>query len=97
MPYFKISMSSAMYCGFNSTFYREAESEEALEESGEIQNIEGQMHDYISGYCDLDEDDFEDEDAYFEAYDEDCEVSFDGIEEVTKEEYDEYAESSGIG
>lgn len=77
MPYFRINASSMHFCGFDSTFYVECESEDAFYNTKDYHEIEDHMYDYISGYSDEDDE---------ENYEDPNEISM-FIEEISEEEY----------
>lgn len=88
MKYFRVDAYSVNWCGFDSSFYFKAESEEELENSRDMAAVEEHMFDYISG-ADLDDE----EDMTEEERDESNMVGW-NIEEIDEEEYLEYVDGN---
>ena len=78
MKYFAITIGSTTMCGFETVAHIKAESEEALTETIEYNEFVEDMQDYIDGWVD----DLESDTAR--------ELDYGGIEEVSKEEFEEY-------
>ena len=79
MKYFEVTMSSEHYCGFETTRYFEAESEDKLRDNGDMFEFDMDMFEYISGHCDEDDYEMHEEPA----------ARLISVEETTKEVYEE--------
>lgn len=83
MPFYRVHMSSANYCGFDSYGFFEAKSESALESSFDFHEYQNEMQEYVSEW--FTSEDYEgDDEADFIVY---------FIEEINEKEYLEALES----
>jgi len=85
MPFYRVDMSAANYCGFDSSGFFEAENENELIKSQNFQAYCESMQDYIDGW--LTAEDY--------AENEDANSFFYSIEEIDKEEYEDYIKNMG--
>lgn len=85
MPFYKVSMSSAHMCGFDTEGYFQADSEENLFKLKEFEDYEDAMRDYVEGWAY--QADVEDDEDPAELV---CVIS-----EIKKEEYLEMVELIG--
>lgn len=85
MKYFLVEASSEHFCGFDSSFYFAAESEEDLENSEDWDEMVNHMEDYIGGWVDEDDE---------EEYGDDAGNIIYSVSETTESEYLEFKDSN---
>ena len=84
MKYFEVTMDSPCYCGFKSTWYIEAEDEDAVYKTTKFDSALWEMRDYLAGWAEEDDDD-------------ECSEPSVDIEEINKEMYEERKDWGGCG